>query len=274
MKLRALVHVDGPALDPARWPADVMERRRASSVGRVWRSLYQQDPTDIDGNLFKEVWWQVYEEPPTAFVRTGIFIDSAYKVGVASDYSVCAVWAKSSDGHVYLLDIRRRRVEFPELLAMVEGVYEKWKRLRPVVVIEDKASGQALVPMIRKKHIPSVAWKHNLKGLRANASKIARMEAVTPLIERGLAHIPAKAAWREDWLDEHRAVPTGMHDDQVDTTVMAIDYFLGARVADMPADAVFHDKDIGRVTRASRITAIRRDAEEEELEEWQRRGLL
>ena len=90
----------------------------------------------------------------------------------------------------------------------------------------------------------------------------------------GAGAIPAKALWREEWLDEHRAVPTGAHDDQVDTTVMAIDYFLGARVADVLPDAIFHDKDIGRVTRSSRVATIRRSKEDEELEEWRRRGLL
>ena len=84
----------------------------------------------------------------------------------------------------------------------------------------------------------------------------------------GAGAIPAKALWREEWLDEHRAVPTGAHDDQVDTTVMAIDYFLGARVADVLPDVVFNHRDLARVTRALRITAIRLDAEEEELEEW------
>ena len=49
---------------------------------------------------------------------------------------------------------------------------------------------------------------------------------------------------------------------------MAIDYFLGARVADVLPDVVFNHRDLARVTRASRITAIRLDAEEEELEEW------
>ena len=55
---------------------------------------------------------------------------------------------------------------------------------------------------------------------------------------------------------------------------MAIDYFLGARVADVLPDAIFHDKDIGRVTRSSRVATIRRSKEDEELEEWRRRGLL
>lgn len=273
MKLRILVHENGPALDPVRWPADIMERRKASSVGRVWRSLYQQDPTDIDGNLFKEVWWQVYEAMPDP-VRTGIFIDSAYKTGVASDFSVAAVWSKAGDG-IYLHDIKRARVEFPELVMMIERVYSKHKDLKPVVVVEDKSSGQALIPTMRKAKVPCVAWKHSLRGLRANAGKIARMEAVTPLVEQGKAWIPANAPWREEWLAEHRAVPSGAHDDQVDTTVMALDYFMGTQVPEVLADATLVDRDLERMRGSgARIVRGARDEEDAELERWRELGLL
>ena len=272
MKIRVLVHENGPALDPVRWPAEVMERRKASSVGRVWRSLYQQDPTDIDGNLFKEVWWQIYEEKPEP-VRTGIFIDSAYKTGVASDFSVAAVWTKGADGNIYLIDVKRARVEFPELVSMIERVYSKHKDLKPVVVVEDKSSGQALIPTMRKAKVPCVAWKHSLKGLRANAGKIARIEAVTPLVEQGRAWIPPNGAWREEWLAEHRAAPTGAHDDQVDTTVMALDYFLGAQLPSVLPDAVLVDRDLERIVSPTLKRKIRSD-EEEELERWREMGLI
>lgn len=273
MKMRILVHDQGPALDPVRWPQDVMERRKASSVARVWRSLYQQDPTDIDGNLFKEVWWQIYEELPEDIVRTGIFIDSAYKTGVSSDFSVAAVWCKNSAGNVWLIDVKRARVEFPELVSMIGRVYDKHKALKPVVVVEDKSSGQALVPTLRKAKVPCVAWKHSLKGLRANAGKLARMEAVTPLVETGRAWIPAQAPWREDWLAEHRAVPTGAHDDQVDTTVMALDYFLGTALAEVLPDPVFRDRDLERVNAVALRKKARAD-EDAELERWRALGLV
>ena len=297
LKLNVLLHTNGPALDPDRWPAETMERRRASSMPRVWRSLYQQDPTDMEGNLFREVWWQVYEphELPT-LTRCAVIVDSAYKAGVASDFSVCATWAKGVDGHVYLLDVTKMRAEFPDLVMMVHAAVQKVvddprSLPRPTVVIEDRASGQALVPLLRKPYthpetnailppLNTFAWKHNLEGLRGTASKVARMDAVTPWIMAGKVHIPdGTHAWRSDWLDEHRSAPTGRNDDQVDTTVMALDYFLGARVMDMPVSGKLLDRDrLGRRGQPSladqRVRSQRARREEQEAERWREMGLL
>ena len=299
IKMKVLLHKEGPALDPERWPSETMERRKASSIPRVWRSLYQQDPVSQDGNLFRDVWWQIYEpqELPD-ILRCAVIVDSAYKAGVSSDFSVCATWGKGSDGHVYLIDIIKRRAEFPELCVMVHGAVEKALQdprglPRPTVVIEDKASGQALVPMLRKPYtrpdtgkvlpaLHAVPWKHHLEGLRGTASKVARMEAITPWVMEGRAHIPSFASWREDWLDEHRAAPTGRNDDQVDTTVMALDYFLGHRVPDVVPTGNFIDKDIrgirrklGRPGRLEERKNSEKEAREEaEMAKWKEMGLL
>jgi predicted phage terminase large subunit-like protein len=274
MKLAVVLHEDGPALDPVRWPVEVMERRRASSVGRVWRSLYQQDPTDIDGNLFKEVWWQIYEKLPS-LVRACIYVDSAYKAGVSSDWSVCALWGKGVDGNAYLIDVRRARLEFPELVEFVLAMRAAHIERKPPVVVEDRSSGQALVPILKKRGVLAVPWKHNIKGLRSGASKLARMEAITPLVEAGRAWIPARASWREDWLAEHRAVPTGAHDDMVDTTVMALDHLLGAVTIEAGPSLPFRDRDVPSLGPLQRMAKRRiQDDEDAELERWREAGLL
>lgn len=273
MKLSVVLHENGPALDPVRWPEEDMERRKASSVGRVWRSLYQQDPTDIDGNLFKEVWWQIYETLPS-FVRVCLYVDSAYKAGVSSDYSVGALWGKCYDGNAWLIDVKRARLEFPELVEFVISMREKHMKYKPPVIVEDRSSGQALVPILRKRGVLAMPWKHNIKGLRSSASKIARMEAITPLVEAGRAWIPARAPWRDDWLAEHRAVPTGAHDDMVDTTVMALDHLLGTVALEAGPSLPFRDKDVPVLAPMAAVKKRRDSEEDEELERWRQAGLL
>jgi predicted phage terminase large subunit-like protein len=289
VKLLARLHSDGPALDPVRWPTDVMERRRASSVTRVWRSLYQQDPTDVDGNLFREAWWQVYEELPE-LMRTVIFVDAAYKQGVSNDYSVAAVWGKGVDGDIYLLDVIRRRVEFPALVSMVHEAADRHADRRPIVVVEDKASGQALVPLLKRVHLDpvtgqvwpalvTVPWRHSFRGLRATASKLARMEAAAPWAQQGRVWIPSQASWRDEWLAEHRAAPTGQHDDQVDTTVMAVDYLLGTNgQVTVTPDLALVDRDLpanrSAQSGSSRLRLAREASEDAELIRWRALGLL
>ena len=68
--------------------------------------------------------------------------DTANKATELSDFSVCTTWGIAGKD-LYLVDLLRRRMEYPELKREVRGQYE---RFRPsVVLIEDKASGTQLI---------------------------------------------------------------------------------------------------------------------------------
>ena len=59
-----------------------------------------------------------------------------------NDYSVGTTWGLSQD-KIYLLDVFRRKVNFPELK---RAVIDRYQRYTPAkVLIEDKASGTALI---------------------------------------------------------------------------------------------------------------------------------
>jgi predicted phage terminase large subunit-like protein len=45
------------------------------------------------------------------------------------------------------------------------------------------------------------------------------------LVEGGRCSVPESAPWLDDWLTEHERFPFGAHDDQVDTTSMALTRF-------------------------------------------------
>src|SRR5438552_6331740 len=57
-----------------------------------------------------------------------------------------------SDRWYYLLDRWKRRVELPALKSMVATLGEQFKP--SVVLVEDKASGQSLIPPARSGHRP------------------------------------------------------------------------------------------------------------------------
>jgi predicted phage terminase large subunit-like protein len=90
------------------------------------------------------------------------------------------------------------------------------------LVPEDKASGQSAIQVWkRENHIPVVPY-----AVASGESKISRAEAITPYVEGGRVFIPESAPWLDAWLDEHDRFPTGAHDDQVDTTSMAVSRLL------------------------------------------------
>lgn len=56
--------------------------------------------------------------------------------------------------------------------------------------------------------------------------KVARANAVTPVIEAGNVYLPRYAAETEDFVDECSKFPNGAHDDQVDCMTQALTRFM------------------------------------------------
>lgn len=164
-------------------------------------------------------------------VRVEHFVDSAFKTGIANDFSVCATWGVDTDFNAYRLGLWRKRVEFPELVENLTRIY-RTSRWRGPVVIEDKASGQSAIQVLKRSGVPVVPWPGKGAPRVGSASKESRADAVTYLVEAGKVFVPGRKgpdgevqpATREDeeFIEEHAAFPSGTHDDMVDTTTMAL----------------------------------------------------
>jgi predicted phage terminase large subunit-like protein len=215
------------ALWPERYDADALRGIRDAVTPRTWWALYQQDPKVAGGNLFQREWMDARYDPRSlpALDAVVLTVDSAWKVGVGNDWSVIAVWG-ATDTHYLLLDLWRARVEMPDLVTAIGDVYAKWQRLSPTIYVEDKASGTGAVQVLqRTTRLPVVPWSPGVP------SKVQRAEAITPLFRAGRVQLPetahTEAPWLADWIDEHLAFPAG-HDDQVDTTSMALSLLQGS----------------------------------------------
>ena len=53
--------------------------------------------------------------------------------------------------------------------------------------------------------------------------KVSRINGITPLIQGGRVHLPEKATWLDEFVEECVSFPSGKHDDQVDALSMAVD---------------------------------------------------
>ena len=169
----------------------------------------------VADQIIKREWWKYYRERP-AFTRIIQSWDTAFKTKTSNDYSVCTTWGEAQSGY-YLLDCWRRRVEFPELKRAVVSLYSRDKP--QVVVVEDEASGQSLIQELKREtRIP-------ILPIKADKDKVARVNAVSPLIEAGKVYIPESAPWVHEFIEECSSFPTGEHDDQVDTMSQAMSYF-------------------------------------------------
>lgn len=197
----------------------------------IWRGITAADETA----LFKRGWWRYYRDLPIAIrdmlgealdedeeaeletgrrrPKGGIFVDLAHEEGKKNDYTVIAPWA--TDGvNFYLLDLWRQKREFPEVLDAVVKMRERY----PLpIYIESTPGSKPLIQVLRRR-LPSVhPWSIGGKD------KMARAESIIDLPEAGNVYLPQWAAWLKDWIEEHAQFGQGAeHDDQVDTTTMAL----------------------------------------------------
>lgn len=214
----------GEAIWPEKFSKTYYEKRRELIGARAFAALYQQRPAAAEGAMFKRSWFKRWDVLPIhqydddAKVRSERwkvfqFIDTAFKTGVGSDYSVIATWA--TDGvDFYVLDVWRKQVEYPDLK---RAIIANATAHRPRgIFIEDKASGQSIIQELRgQTPLPIIPFK-------VSGAKESRADAVTPFFEAGKVFVPSSAHWVEDFIDEHIAFPNGAHDDMVDTTAMAL----------------------------------------------------
>lgn len=215
----------GDALFPEHKSIDFLMSRKDNMPAHNWESLYQQNPSIPDGNIFKTEWWKYYTIEPKLKYRM-IYADTAMKTKESNDFSVLQHWGYGIDGKIYLLDQLRGKWEAPQLLINTRSFWNKHKNSHKstlrVLKIEDKASGTGLIQTLRVEGIP-------VKGIPRSIDKISRMNDGAPQLEAGNVVLPKDAPWLSDYLREFELAPNGVHDDQIDPTLDAISDMLSVQ---------------------------------------------
>ena len=149
---------------------------------------YQQDPQPPAGLIVKREWLKFYREndKPERFEQIVQSWDTASKITELSSYSVCTTWGVK-EGKMYLLNVYRRRMEFPELKRMVKELAALWKATN--VLIEDKSSGTQLIQQLRADGFSKVEAAPADKD-----DKVMRLRAQTAKIEGGFVLFPEQGA--------------------------------------------------------------------------------
>ena len=204
---------------PVRFPLEDLKRRQRLNP-REFASLYLQQPYIEGGNIIRTEWWQKYPKDlaPEKFASLVITADTAFKKTETADYSVLIVAGCDTNGDMYIVDLLRGKWDFPELKQRMIRLNNQWrgKGLR-AMYIEDKASGQSLIQELKRESGMSVI------PYKVVNDKVARTNAVLPIIEGGRVFLPEVSTWLDDFIDETVSFPNGNHDDQVDAMVMAVD---------------------------------------------------
>jgi predicted phage terminase large subunit-like protein len=172
--------------------------------------------------MIKAVWFRSFaaNERPDKFDRVVQSWDTANKASQLSPHPNppphatrrrgregrgCTSWGmKGKD--LYLLNVQRKRMEYPELKRPVREQCEAFEA--SVVLIEDKASGTQLIQELVAEGL------HAVTRYQPQSDKIMRMHAQTAMIENGFVRLPKEAAWLAEYLHELTVFPKGKQDDQ------------------------------------------------------------
>jgi predicted phage terminase large subunit-like protein len=217
--LRRFIRKTGEALQPERESLETLKIIRQSIGEYNFASQYQQNPTPLEGTIVKTNWLRYFDvnSRPSNFSCIFQSWDTANKAGQLNDYSVGTTWGAYND-HYYLLDVFRRRLNYPELKRAVIEQARLFKANS--ILIEDKASGTQLIQELAKEFLFGVKPYEAPPGV----DKILRLHAQTALFESGRVLLPVTAPWLEEYVRELTSFPGGKYDDQVDSTTQALDY--------------------------------------------------
>lgn len=201
----------GRGLMEVMWPAyydinHVLELK-ATLDARDWNALYQGRPRALEGNVVKSHWIDRsrYSELPkderdalgnvTTHVRRRVTlsVDTASKQQQRHNPTALTVWIETHDGHHYIADAAKKRVEFNDLITFIEEMALKWSV--DLILVEDKGNGTAYIQNRQgKAPAPIVGIVPEKEGNKWN-----RFDKCMPLFEGGFVHLPKQATFLTDY---------------------------------------------------------------------------
>ena len=216
----------GQPLWSDRFPPEELHKLKTTLGSYAYASQVQQLPTPREGGILKEQYWQYYLAAPPCHFKIWSW-DTAFKKGKQNDYSAGILMGVSGN-NFYVLDVFCDRLEFPELKRLIVALQTRDRA--QAVLIENAASGQSLIQELKRETtLPVIPQK-------VDRDKVARVNAIAPLIEAGRVHLPHTSPWLADFLIETAGFPNSAHDDKVDALSQGINY-LATKTTDTGAIA-------------------------------------
>src|SRR5215475_1579266 len=165
----------GDLLHPEREDQATLDDLKSTMGSMEFAAQYQQAPVPIDGNLVKWSWFKLYDSPPKPSPGDRLIVswDTAMSSTQPSDFSVCVVLLVRGET-VYILDVIRARLEYPDLRRAVMFQHGRWGQTLAAysLLIEKKGAGVSLIQDLHHENIYAI-------GIDPDGDKIQRMEAQT-----------------------------------------------------------------------------------------------
>lgn len=216
------------------WSLEELLGKKAGMDPRYWQAQYMQNPVSEEGALIKREWWQIWEkDDPPQCEFTIMSLDAAQEANTRADYNALTTWGvffneETNNYAIILLNSIKKRMEYPDLKAMVLEEYKEWEP--DAFIVEKKSNGSALYQEFRRMGVPIGEFTPG-KG----QDKIARVNAVSALFQGGVVFAPDRR-WAREVIEECNDFPSGTNDDLVDSTTLALMRFRQGGFIRLPSD--------------------------------------
>lgn len=207
----------GEVLHPEAQPREVLDAIQTTLGPTAFSAQYQQRPTPLEGSIIQWDWFQRYPHNlDTSKMCLVHSWDPALSLRDKASYSV-GLCACLKDGNIYLVDMVRKQLDFPDLLDTVNAMSARAN----YVLIESAGAGLALCQQVKVR--PDV----KLVPIRPVQSKATRMMTATPLLKAGRVYLPPwSSPWRSALYEETQRFPYGEHDDIVDALSQLLNWVI------------------------------------------------
>lgn len=251
------------------WAESIKESYTATQGGHVYNAMFQGEPSNELGNLFKAENWGEYEISKLNLDecdRVYLSIDATFKDNKTSDFVAMKIGAAKGNLD-YLRYLVRKRMDLPDTLDKILKMLKMFPEI-DIILIEDKANGSGIISVLRKwrkKLNIDIADFPSVVEIEPQGGKYARAQAAAPFQREGRCMIPCEKdahllsseddfEWDEKGLSythcfkqELGTFPYGQNDDMVDAHTQSIIY----NMALLTGDEIV-EKKIVRFTRYSR----------------------
>lgn len=221
VNLPALDPVTGAALWPERYSVAALNKiKKADGTGYWWSAMYQGSPSPMGGGMFKRQWFRYAEKngSPTLFkmgdkwcnvmdAHRFCTVDLAVSTKTSADYTVITTGASFKNGDLLILNVRRERMESPDLIPAIEQEINAWGCGE--AHIESMGFQVSLIQEARRRGLP-------VRELRADKDKQTRAGPLAALFAGGKVYF-APGDWISEAERELLSFPAGAHDDIVDS---------------------------------------------------------
>lgn len=231
---------------PVFFTVDEWEEKKRNMSPAILASQMLQNPMAADSVVFQPDWFRLWpgDRELPKFEAVFLSIDGAFSIKQSADDSCLLMLglfkaplgdiAKpanelSEKFSVMLLDCYMEKSAYPDLrdevLVQWANKYGSSEKSVDGCIIEDKASGSALIPDLRRAGV--AVYPYNPGAL----DKVARANLVSHLVRDGYVWIPESRnpkrkgktmSWLNKWYDQVLYFPNVKHDDGVDAFVQAL----------------------------------------------------